>query len=130
MSLPIPLICLGRHREIALGIEKQITPNFIYSAIMTSYNKDTLTTLLETLNPPPRGIIIGSDFSPEEVRAVEQFRDDNKGFKVVAVPQGTFERGGVAEVLSWVKGALATAYGVSWETPVEGRRWGFHDPLD
>ena len=115
MSQPIPLICLGHHREIALNVEKQITPNFIYSAIMTSYNKDTLTTLLETLNPPPRGIIIGSDFSPEDVRAVEQFQDDNKGFKVVAVPQGTFERGGLAGVLNWVKDALATAYGVSWE---------------
>ena len=120
MSQPIPLICIGRHREIALAIEKQIKPNFIYPAIMTSYNKDTLTTLLETLNPPPRGIIIGGDFSSEEVRAVEQFRDESKGLKVVAVPQGTLERGGIAGVLSWVKGTLATEYGVSWETPVEG----------
>lgn len=114
MSQPIPLICIGRHKEIALGIEKQITPNFIYSAIMTSYNKDTLTTLLETLNPPPRGIIIGGDFSLEEVQAA---RDESKGLKVVAVPQGTLERVGITGVLSWVKGALATEYGVSWETP-------------
>lgn len=124
--IPIPLICIGRHRELALGIEKQITPNFIYSAIMTSYNKDTLTTLLETLNPPPCGIIIGGDFSLEEVRAV---RDESKGLKVVAVPQGTLEREGIAGVLSWVKGALATEYGVSWETP-SGREMRFHDPLD
>jgi hypothetical protein len=81
MSQPIPLICIGPHREIALGIEKQIAPNFIYSAIMTSYNKDTLNILLETLNPPPRGIIIGSGYSQEEVRAVEQFRDESKGFQ-------------------------------------------------
>jgi hypothetical protein len=116
MSQPIPLICIGRHREIALRIEKQLTPNFIYSAIMTSYNKDTLTALLETLNPPPHGIIIGGGVSPEEVRDIEQFRDESKGLKVVAVPPGTIERGGIAGVLSWVKGALATEYGVSWET--------------
>lgn len=127
MSQPIPLICVGRHREIALGIEKQIAPNFIYSAIMTSYNEDTLTTLLETLNPPPRGIIIGGDFSPEEVRAVEQFQDESKGLKVVAVPQGTFEREGRAGLLSWVKGALGTEYGVSWG---DASRRDFHDPLD
>jgi hypothetical protein len=114
MSQPIPLICIGRHREIALAIEKQIGSNFTYSAIMTSYNNDTLTALLETLNPPPRGIIIGGDFSLEEVRAVEQFRDESKGLKVVAVPQGTFEREGRAGLVSWVKDALGTEYGVSW----------------
>ena len=69
MSQPIPLICIGRHREIALAIEKQIGSNFTYSAIMTSYNNDTLTALLETLNPPPRGIIIGKvigvEYNPE-----------------------------------------------------------------
>lgn len=39
---------------------------------MTTYNKDVLLGLLETLNPPARAVVIGSAFGEDEVQAVRE----------------------------------------------------------
>jgi hypothetical protein len=113
-TIPIPLICLGGHRDLALTIEKDLAPNFVYPAIMTSYNKEVLLNLLETLNPPPRGIAIGGLFPPEEVAAVERIAAEREGLQVMRVPPGTFEREGLAGVVGLVKKELGRMFGVSW----------------
>jgi hypothetical protein len=69
-SSPIPLICIGKHLDPALKIEQSLAPSFVYSAIVNSYDRQTVLTLLETLNPTPGGIIIG--FSTEVVLELEQ----------------------------------------------------------
>jgi len=62
-SSPILLICIGKHRDRALKIEQSLAPNFVYSAIVNSYDKQTVLTLLETLNSTLDGIIIGAGIS-------------------------------------------------------------------
>jgi hypothetical protein len=130
---PIPLIALGKHRDIALSNEKALAPNFVYAAIMLAYNKDVLLTLLETLNPPPRGIVTGGAFGPEVVQEIQQIAAewDGKGkLEVVVVPTGTFEREGPAGIVDFQKRELGRVFGVAWETQGGVRRWSDHDPLD
>ena|SRR5271155_3488725 len=120
-SSPIPLICIGRHRDLALKIEQSLAPNFVYSAIVNSYDKQTVLTLLETLNPTPSGIIVGGAFSMEVVLELEQIVGEwNEGkegaeiLKFVNVPIGTVEREGPAGLVKWIRDALGCTFGVVW----------------
>ena len=84
---------------------------------MGSCNKDVLLTLLGALNPPPRGIVIGGGFGPEDVQAVKQVvaeRDYGEGLRVFVVPPGTIEREGPAGVVNLLKKELGEVFGVAW----------------
>ena len=95
----------------------------IYAAILNSYTKDALLTLIEALNPSPRGIVVGGGFQPEDAQAVEQTveewaanNDERKKMKVVAVPPGTLERRGPAGVVSLIQDELGKVFDVFWES--------------
>jgi hypothetical protein len=135
MSQPktsIPLIALGKHRDVALTNEKALAPHFVYAAIMLSYNKDVLLALLETLNPPPRGIVTGGAFGPEVVKEIGEIAAgwDGGKLEVVVVPRGTFEREGLAGVATFQRRELGRVFGVDWERQGVVRRWSDHEPLD
>jgi hypothetical protein len=75
---------------------------------MTTYNKDVLLALLETLNPPARAIVIGGGFGGDEVQAVREIASgwDKGKVEVVAVPKGNFDREGPAGILNYQRREL------------------------
>lgn len=125
-TTPIPLICIGKHRHHAVNFEKSLAPNFVYPAIVTAYNKDALLTLLETLNPSPRGIAVGGGYRPEDQEGIQQVAADwakGKGVErlpIVIVPGGTYEREGPEGVVSLLRRELGEAFGISWEAQQNG----------
>ena len=122
-STPIPLLCIGRHRDLAIKMAAGLSPNFYYPAIVDfeSYSPQTVRALLATLNPEPAGVIIGGGFSLEQQREIKQVVDEHNAapgkyqLKYFSVPIGTIERDGPAGLMKWVKDALGEGFGVSWE---------------
>lgn len=119
---PIPLICFGAHRELALKLEKSLSPHVHYAAIITDFaNFEVLTTLLNTLNPTPKGVIIGggmNDDGANEVRRIvagwNKGRDEEVDIPVMRVPVGTFQAGGPESLVKWIRDELGRVYGVEW----------------
>jgi len=120
---PIPLICFGRHRDLALKLEKSLAPHFHYPAIVTDFGDlSVLNTLLDTVNPPPRGVIIGGGMNEDEVGEVkrivggwnDQGREGEAEVPVVRVPAGTVEAGGPAGLVKWIQEELGRVYSVEW----------------
>lgn len=122
-STPIPLLCIGRHRDLAIKMAAGLSPNFYYPAIVDfeSYSPQTVRALLATLNPEPAGVIIGGGFSLEQQQEIKQVVDEHNAapgkyqLKYFSVPIGTIERDGPAGLMKWVKDALGEGFGVSWE---------------
>ncbi|MCJ1284229.1 hypothetical protein MMC26_003560 [Xylographa opegraphella] len=121
-SSPNPLICFGRHRDLGQKMERILQPHFHYAAIMTDYKDSTaLLAVLESLNPTPRGVIIGGGFDGGMVREVKdvveawiQGREDVEKMPVISVPPGTVEAGGPPALAKWIKDELVRVYGVEW----------------
>ena len=119
---PIPLICFAVHRDRAEKMEKSLSSHFAYPAIVTDFgNLSVLSTLLDTLNPTPRGVIIGGGMNDDGVEEVQrmvaewnQARAESAQIPVVKVPAGTLEAGGPAGLVKWVKEELARVYKVEW----------------
>lgn len=114
----IPLICFGAHRELAQKMEQALSPHFAYPAIVTNFSDlSVLTTLLDTLNPTPGGVIIGGGMKEDGVEEVQRIvaewnkaRPEGAGIPVVKVPAGTFEAGGPAGLVKWIQEELAKVY--------------------
>ncbi|MCJ1250570.1 hypothetical protein MMC30_007798 [Trapelia coarctata] len=121
-STPIPLICFGAHRDLAQRMEQSLTPRFAYPAIVTSFGDlSVLTTLLNTLNPTPRGVIVGGGMKEDGVEEVQRIvaewneaRPEGAEIPVVKVPAGTFEAGGPAGLVKWIREELGRVYKVEW----------------
>lgn len=72
MNEPIRLLCIGKHREMALKVEAVLRPSVIYPAIIDDdlyqqHGTKGLETMFNALNPRPDGIIVGSGFSTQDV---------------------------------------------------------------
>ncbi len=118
---PIPLIFVGRMREIASDLAQSLAPHFICPAIIdfTNYNPNSVRVLLATLNPYPAGILVGGGLSLEVQQEVERVvQEHNKagryGLKLACIPVGTREKSGVEGVKKAAKEALGREFGVSW----------------
>ena len=120
-SPPIPLLCIGRHRDLAIKMASGLSPHFSYPAIVDfeNYSPQTVRALLATLNPEPAGVIIGGGFSLEQQQKIKQVVDEHNAagkyqLKYFSVPIGLIEREGPMGLMKWVKNALSEGFGVSW----------------
>jgi len=123
---PIPLICFGRPLPLALKMESTLAPHFSYSAIITNFTSPLqLTTLLDTLNPPVKGIVVGGGYTAEtaiEVHAIvdEWVKGKSDGWgerdevKIISVPRGTLESIGLEGLEGFLKRELAAAFEIEW----------------
>jgi hypothetical protein len=120
---PIPLLCIGRTRELAILQGQSLAPNFSYAAIIDQphYCVENVHILLETLNPSPAGIVVGGGLSVEvqqEVTAIVADKNEKAGYgpqlKLVCIPIGIREKHGAEGLMKWLKDVLSETYGVAW----------------
>lgn len=73
-SLPLPLICVGRLRELAISLEQSLAPYFTFPGVidLDNFSPQTLRGLLNTLNPYPVGVFVGGGVSVEVQQEVEK----------------------------------------------------------
>jgi len=94
-SLPLPLICVGRLRELAISLEQSLAPHFY-----------------------PVGVFVGGGVSVEVQQEVEKVVLEHNvarlyDLKFVGVTVGIRERAGPAGALEWVKDVLCKDFGVT-----------------
>lgn len=130
---PTRLLCVGAHSAMALKLQQQLLPHFAYCAILakldpapagrpgkeTYYSLENFELVLDTLYPPPDGVIVGGGISEEEgdaMRKVTAARKDEHGepIKFVKVPTGTLEETGPEGLVRTVKQLLSDAFCVQW----------------
>jgi hypothetical protein len=71
----IPLLIIGRTRPIAVQQGESLAPHFTYTAVidLPHYTVENLQLVLETLNPTPKGILLGGGVSVEVQQEVKAF---------------------------------------------------------
>lgn len=118
---PIPLVCVGRFRSMALKLLQGIQPHFAFPAIIDfeNYSPQNVRLLLATLNPLPAGVVVGGGFSPEQQKEIADIVKEHNAsageqLRFLAAPQGTMERVGPEGLMLWWKEALSQEYGVDW----------------
>ncbi len=119
---PIPLISIGRLRDVSAKLGQSLTPQFTFSGIIDfdNYSPQTGRVLLSTLNPYPAGVIVGGGISREVQLEVENVVKEHNAagrynLKFVCIPMGIRDRLEPAEVHEWIKDALSKEFGgVSW----------------
>ena len=122
--LPHRLLCLGAHHSLALNLQTSLSPHFTYCAILTkigprrTYSLQNFELLLDTIYPPPEGVIIGGGFTEDEGEQMllVEGRKDEEGqeIKFVKVLSGTLEEEGAEGLVRTIRGLLGEALGVEW----------------
>lgn len=119
----IPLLCIGRTRDLAILQGQNLAPKFSYVAIIDQhhYSTDNVRLLVATLNPSPAGIVVGGGLSVEvqqEVQALAKEENEKAGdegkLKLVCIPVGVREKHGAEGLLRWFKEAPSERFGVAW----------------
>ena len=119
----IPLLIVGRTRPIAVQQGKSLAPRFTYTAVidLPHYTVENLRLVLETLNPTPKGVLVGGGVSVEvqqEVEAIvkELNRSMTEGERLhfICIPVGIKEKLGPEGLMVWLKDALSEEFGIAW----------------
>ncbi len=117
---PIPLLCIGRLREVGETLEQSLAPHYTFPGIIdfANYSPQTVRVLLATLNPYPAGVFVGGGISREVQQEVEKAVQEHNAagrhiLKFVCIPLGIRDRLGPDEVLEYIKDALAKEFGKS-----------------
>jgi hypothetical protein len=69
----IPLLIIGRTHPIVVQQGENLAPHFTYTAVidLPHYTVENLRLVLETLNPTPKGVLVGGGVSVEVQQEVE-----------------------------------------------------------
>jgi hypothetical protein len=119
----IPLLIIARTRPIACQQGADLAPHFAYTAILDlpQYSPSNVELLLSTLNPSPKGVVVGGgvsvDLQQEVIAVVEREnakRAEGETLKLVVIPVGIRERVGAEGLMRWLKEALGEKFGVEW----------------
>jgi hypothetical protein len=119
----IPLLIIGRTRPIAVQQGENLAPHFTYTAVidLPRYTVENLRLVLETLNPTPKGVLVGGGVSVEVQQEVEAFvkeRNESKGegerLHFICIPVGIKEKLGAEGLMVWLKDALSGEFGIAW----------------
>lgn len=114
MATVIPILTLGRHREIAQSVAKVLQPHgFSVNGILSleNYSSTDLALALRVLEPRPQALLIGgyTDEEAEQGRTVfdEYMKETGvSGGTVVKVGPGVLDKLGREGVGNWVKEQL------------------------
>jgi hypothetical protein len=105
---PIHLLTIARTRPLAIEQSENLAPNFTYAAVIDfpHYSPDNLQLILNTLNPSPKGVVVGGGVSIEVQQEVEQIvklrnesREKGEKLKLVCIPLVTKEKVGVDDFI-------------------------------
>jgi hypothetical protein len=97
----IPLLIIGRTRPIAIQQGESLAPHFTYTAIidLPHYIVKNLRLVLETLNPTPKGVLVGGGVSVEVQQEVEaiikelnQSMREGERLHFICIPVGIKEK--------------------------------------
>jgi hypothetical protein len=119
----IPLLIIARTRPIAVQQGESLAPHFTYTAVidLPHYTVENLRLVLETLNPTPKGVLVGGGVSVEVQQEVEaivkelnQLLREGERLHFICIPVGTKEKLGAEGLMVWLRDALSEEFGIAW----------------
>jgi hypothetical protein len=115
----IHCVALGKYRAVAESIAQPLFKhNYAVQALLDedSYTPESLDVVLRTLVPRPKALILGGNFSDEQVapgiKVWEKYVNDvgGSGTALVRVPPGTLEKVGKEGLSEWIIKELDKIY--------------------
>lgn len=117
----VPFLCVGRLKEVSLSVEKALSPQIAFNAIidLASFSPEAVRSVLKSLNPTPAGVLVGggvtSEVQQEVEKAVQEFNETaNASVKYIATPIGLREEIGPEGHLQYFKDKISQEVGVTY----------------